>query len=39
MSNQYRFGIWTFAVVVGWVAGLILAFLMVWHLWTDWFSR
>jgi hypothetical protein len=39
MRDRTRFGIWTFVAAIGWVGGLILAFITIWHLWTDWFKR
>jgi len=35
MKIRTRFGLWTLLGAVGWIAGLILAFISIWHLWTD----
>jgi hypothetical protein len=36
MSIRTRFGIWTLLAAIGWIAGLIMASIAIWHLWTDW---
>lgn len=37
MRDHTRFGLWTLVAAIGWVTGLILAFIAIWHLWTDWY--
>ena len=39
MSVRTRFGLWTLFAGIAWVAGLIAAGIVIWHLWTDWYPR
>lgn len=39
MTVRTRFGLWTLVAIIGWVGGMILAFVVIWHLWTDWYPR
>jgi len=39
MSDHTRFGLWTLVGIIGWVIAVILALVVVWHLWTDWYPR
>jgi hypothetical protein len=39
MSVRTRFGLWTLFAIVGWVTGFVVALVVVWHLWTDWYPR
>jgi hypothetical protein len=39
MTDRREFGIWTLFAIIGWVAGVILALIVIWHLWTDWYPR
>jgi hypothetical protein len=39
MRDRTRFGPWTLAAIIGWIAGIILAWVVIWHLWTDWYPR
>jgi hypothetical protein len=35
MNERKPFGLWTLLVGIAWVAGTILAALLVWRLWTS----
>ena len=37
MSDHTRFGIWTLVAAIGWIAGLTMAFIAIWKLWTNWY--
>ena len=39
VDDRTRFGIWTLVGAIGWIVGLILAFIAIWYLWTDWFPK
>jgi hypothetical protein len=39
MRDRTGFGFWTLFAIIGWVAGIILACVAIWHLWTDWYPR
>ena len=36
MSDKTRFGIWTLLAAIAWIVGLIMAGIVIYHLWTDW---
>jgi len=36
MAVRTRFGIWTLLAAIAWITGLVMAFIVIWHLWTDW---
>jgi hypothetical protein len=36
MSDHKRFGLWTLVAAIGWIGGLLLAFIAIRHLWADW---
>jgi hypothetical protein len=35
MSDRRPFSLWTLAAAVCWLAGTILAFILLWRLWTN----
>jgi hypothetical protein len=35
MTERKPFGLWTVFVGIAWVAGTILAFTVIWRLWTS----
>ena len=35
MSERKPFGLWTLGIGLAWVAGTILALLLIWRLWTN----
>lgn len=35
MKTRKTFGLWTLLVGIAWVAGTILAAILVWRLWTN----
>jgi hypothetical protein len=37
MSDHTRFGMWTLVAAIGWIAGLTMAFIAIWKLWTNWY--
>jgi hypothetical protein len=37
MSDRKRFGLWTLAAAIGWLAGLVMAFITIRKLWSDWY--
>lgn len=37
MSDHKRFGLWTLAAAIGWIAGLAMAFITIRKLWSDWY--
>ena len=39
MTVRTRFGLWTLFAAVAWIAGLIMAGVVIWRLWTDWYPR
>jgi hypothetical protein len=36
MSKKTRFGVWSLLAAIGWITGLIMAGIVIYHLWTDW---
>jgi hypothetical protein len=32
-SDRPPFGLWTLAAIIGWIAGTITAFVVIWRLW------
>lgn len=37
MSNRKHFALWIFAAAIGWTAGLVMAFITIRKLWSDWY--
>ena len=35
MNERKPFGLWTLLIGIAWVAGTILAFILIWRLWTN----
>jgi hypothetical protein len=35
MNERKPFGLWTLGVGIAWVVGTILAFILIWRLWTS----
>jgi hypothetical protein len=35
MKERKPFGFWTLLIGVGWVVGTILAFILIWRLWSS----
>ena len=36
MNDRKEFGFWTLVAALAWIAGLIAAGIVIYHLWTDW---
>jgi membrane protein DedA with SNARE-associated domain len=36
MSAPTRFGLWTLFAAICWIAGLITAGVVIWHMWKTW---
>jgi hypothetical protein len=37
LKERTGFGPWTLVAIVGWVAGMIAALVVVWRLWAGWY--
>ena len=35
MSERSVFSLWTLAVAIGWIIATVMAFILVWRLWTS----
>jgi hypothetical protein len=36
MTVRTRFGLWTLFAAIAWIAGLIMAGVVIWRLWAEW---
>jgi len=36
MRDRKEFGLWSLFAAVAWISGLVVAGIVIYHLWTDW---